>query len=114
MHRRSWDNGRKSWKVFGQKQAPEKVTVSDLFYLRSMDQGAANVAYLLAQYLLRGLLVVARELPFIDMGKLVKLNICMKIGDDWAYVASGLERQQVAAAGSLEAAEDALVVDEGA
>ncbi|GKF60390.1 hypothetical protein Tco_0177176, partial [Tanacetum coccineum] len=34
-------------------QAPEKLTATDLFYLRSMDRGAANVPYLLAQYLFR-------------------------------------------------------------
>ncbi|GKA36654.1 hypothetical protein Tco_0723219 [Tanacetum coccineum] len=34
-------------------QAPEKVTSVDLFYLRSMDRGTANVPYLLAQYLFR-------------------------------------------------------------
>ncbi|GKE69782.1 hypothetical protein Tco_1527854, partial [Tanacetum coccineum] len=62
---------------------------------------------------LRGLLVVARELPLIDMGELVKLNICMEIGDDWAWVAPGPERQQVAVAGALEAAKDAHAVDEG-
>ncbi|GKF73213.1 hypothetical protein Tco_0219545 [Tanacetum coccineum] len=91
-----------------------------------MDRGAANVPYLLAQYLfrhaegrksgarlskgyfighlaqhfglvsddgLRGLSVVSRELSLIDMGELVKLNICMDLGDDWAWVASGPERQ---------------------
>ncbi|GKD50781.1 hypothetical protein Tco_1279757 [Tanacetum coccineum] len=63
---------------------------------------------------LRGLSVVARELPLIDMGELVKLNICIEIRNDWAWVAPGPERQQVAAAGTPEAAEDALVVDEGA
>nr|GEU91712.1 hypothetical protein [Tanacetum cinerariifolium] len=82
--------------------APEKVTATDLFYLRSIDQGAAHVTYLLAKYLfryaegeggksgarlsgchfirrlahhlglvsddgLRGLSVVAYELPLIDM-----------------------------------------------
>ncbi|GKE39975.1 hypothetical protein Tco_1463380 [Tanacetum coccineum] len=62
---------------------------------------------------LRGLSVVARELPLIDMGELVKLNICMEIGDDWAWVALGPERQQVAAAGAPGAAEDVPVVDEG-
>ncbi|GKG55495.1 hypothetical protein Tco_0572135, partial [Tanacetum coccineum] len=36
---------------------------------------------------LRGLSVVTRELPLIDIGELVKLNICMEIGDDWAWVA---------------------------
>nr|GEY22503.1 hypothetical protein [Tanacetum cinerariifolium] len=92
-------------------QAPEKVTATDLFYLRSMHRGIANVPYLLAQYLfrhaegrksgarlsgghfighlahhfglvsddgLRGLSIMTRELPLINMGELVKLNICMK------------------------------------
>ncbi|GKA64788.1 hypothetical protein Tco_0764495 [Tanacetum coccineum] len=33
--------------------APKKVTATDLFYLRIMDQGVANVLYLLVQYLFR-------------------------------------------------------------
>ncbi|GJU46016.1 hypothetical protein Tco_1203282, partial [Tanacetum coccineum] len=37
----------------GRGQAHKKVTGIDLFYLRSMDQGTANVPYLLAQYLFR-------------------------------------------------------------
>ncbi|GJT51789.1 hypothetical protein Tco_0862078, partial [Tanacetum coccineum] len=32
-------------------QAPEKVTVNDLFYLRGMDIGSVNIPYLLAMYL---------------------------------------------------------------
>ncbi|GKG48935.1 hypothetical protein Tco_0513082, partial [Tanacetum coccineum] len=39
-----------------------------------------------------GLSVVSRELPLIDMGELVKLNIFMDLGDDWAWVAPGPER----------------------
>ncbi|GJX49656.1 hypothetical protein Tco_0276501 [Tanacetum coccineum] len=62
---------------------------------------------------LRGLSVVARELPLIKIGKLVKLNIYMEKGDDWAWVAPGLERQQDAATSAPKAAEDALAVDEG-
>ncbi|GKD64057.1 hypothetical protein Tco_1306165 [Tanacetum coccineum] len=62
---------------------------------------------------MRGLSVVARELPLIDMGELVKLNICMEIGDDWAWVAPGPERQPNAAAGAPRAAKDAPAVDEG-
>ncbi|GKC48501.1 hypothetical protein Tco_1071246 [Tanacetum coccineum] len=62
---------------------------------------------------LRGLFVVARELPLIDMGELVKLNIYMEIEDDWAWVALGPKRQQVAVVGAPEAAEDAPVVVEG-
>ncbi|GJY30458.1 hypothetical protein Tco_0413953 [Tanacetum coccineum] len=42
-----------SYSIFGRGQAPEKVTATDLLYLRSMDRGAANVPYLLAQYLFR-------------------------------------------------------------
>ncbi|GKF07739.1 hypothetical protein Tco_0041963 [Tanacetum coccineum] len=62
---------------------------------------------------LKGLSIVACELPLIDMGELVKLNICIEIGDDWAWVAPGPERQQVAAAGTPGAAEDVSTVDEG-
>nr|GEV68716.1 reverse transcriptase domain-containing protein [Tanacetum cinerariifolium] len=36
---------------------------------------------------LRGLSVVTHELPLIDMGELVKLNMHIEIGDDWAWVA---------------------------
>ncbi|GJU72122.1 hypothetical protein Tco_1263527 [Tanacetum coccineum] len=136
-----------SYNISGRGQTLEKVTATDRFYLRSMDQGAANVPYLLVQYLfrhakgrksgarlseeyfigrlahhfglvsddgLRRLSVVTREIPLIDMGELVKLNICREIGDDWARVALGLERQQVVSAGAAEAAEDAPTVDEGA
>ncbi|GKG55481.1 hypothetical protein Tco_0572121, partial [Tanacetum coccineum] len=42
-----------------------------------------------------------------------KLNICRKIGDDWACVALRPERQQVAVAGALEAAVDAPAIDKG-
>ncbi|GJR26205.1 hypothetical protein Tco_1102437 [Tanacetum coccineum] len=37
--------------IVGRSQAPEKVTVSDLFYLRGMDVGSVNVPYLLSKYL---------------------------------------------------------------
>ncbi|GJW71184.1 hypothetical protein Tco_0128101 [Tanacetum coccineum] len=136
-----------SYNISGRGHAPEKVNATDLFYLRSIDRGAANVPYLLAQYWfrhaegrksgarlsgghfirriphhfglvsddeLRGLFVVTREIPLIDMGELVKLNIYMEIGDDWAWVAPGLERQPDAMVGAPGAAEDAPAVDEGA
>ncbi|GJW30316.1 hypothetical protein Tco_0047191 [Tanacetum coccineum] len=38
--------------IVGRSQALEKVTVSDLFYLRGMDVGSVNVPYLLAWYLI--------------------------------------------------------------
>ncbi|GKF30104.1 hypothetical protein Tco_0096446 [Tanacetum coccineum] len=42
-----------SYNIFGRGQTPKKVTTTDLFYLRSMDRGVADVLYLLAQYLFR-------------------------------------------------------------
>ncbi|GKD69731.1 hypothetical protein Tco_1323821 [Tanacetum coccineum] len=42
-----------SCSISGRGQALEKVTGVDLFYLRNMDRGTANVPYLLAQYLFR-------------------------------------------------------------
>ncbi|GKA82471.1 hypothetical protein Tco_0789219, partial [Tanacetum coccineum] len=63
---------------------------------------------------LRGLSVVASELPLIDLHELGRLNICSRFGDTWAWVAPGPERQQAAAAGAPGAAEDAPAADEGA
>ncbi|GJZ03114.1 hypothetical protein Tco_0521075 [Tanacetum coccineum] len=132
--------------IAGRSQAPEKVTVTDLFYLRGLDVGSVNIPYLLARYLRRfaagrksgahisggqfvarlaehfglltaeilgGLTVIAPELPIIDMGELVRLQICMEVDDTWAWVAMGPERQPDAAAGALAVAEDAPAVDEG-
>ncbi|GKD15369.1 hypothetical protein Tco_1199776, partial [Tanacetum coccineum] len=125
-------------------QAPKKVTGVDLFYLRSMDRGTANVPHLLVQYLFRhdegrkseamlsgghfigrlamhfglvsdeGLQVVIRELLLIDLHELGRLNIYSRNGDTWAWVAQGPERQQVAAAGAHEADEAGPATDEGA
>ncbi|GKA78048.1 hypothetical protein Tco_0784585, partial [Tanacetum coccineum] len=39
--------------IAGRSQALEKVTVTDLFYLRGQDVGSVNIPYLLAQYLRR-------------------------------------------------------------
>ncbi|GJY21767.1 hypothetical protein Tco_0394333 [Tanacetum coccineum] len=87
-----------SYNISGRGQAPEKVTATDLFYLRSMDREATNIPYLcLAHHFglvsndrLRGLSVVAHELPLIEM-----------------------EKQQVVAAGAPGAVEGAPAVDEG-
>nr|GEU83273.1 hypothetical protein [Tanacetum cinerariifolium] len=45
-----------------------------------------------------GLIVVVRELKIIDMDDVVRLRICERLGDTWAWVAPGLERQHVAIA----------------
>ncbi|GJX86493.1 retrovirus-related pol polyprotein from transposon TNT 1-94 [Tanacetum coccineum] len=63
---------------------------------------------------LRGLSVVVSELLVINLHELARFNIYSRFGDTWAWVASGPERQQAAAAGAPGAAEDALAADEGA
>ncbi|GKC53682.1 hypothetical protein Tco_1076427 [Tanacetum coccineum] len=69
---------------------------------------------LLTEEKLQGLTVIVRDLPVIDMAELVRLQICIYLDDTWAWVAPGPERQPDAATGAPEAAEDALVADEGA
>ncbi|GKE56696.1 hypothetical protein Tco_1495881, partial [Tanacetum coccineum] len=73
-----------SCSISGRGQAPKKVNDIDLFYLRSIDQGTANVPYLLAQYLFR-------HAEGRKSGS--RLNICVRLGDTWAWVAPGPERQ---------------------
>nr|GEW29630.1 hypothetical protein [Tanacetum cinerariifolium] len=63
---------------------------------------------------LMGLIVITCEPLMIDIDELVKLNICVRVGDTLAWVALRPGRQQVAAAGALEVTEDAPVFDEGA
>ncbi|GKC59698.1 hypothetical protein Tco_1087296 [Tanacetum coccineum] len=77
-----------SCSVAGRSQAPEKVTVTDLFYLRRIDVSSVNVPYLLARSML----------TFFDI---------------WAWVALGPERQPDAAVGALRVAQDAPAVDKG-
>ncbi|GKC61900.1 hypothetical protein Tco_1089498 [Tanacetum coccineum] len=104
--------------ISGRGQVPKKVTATDLFYMRSMEQGTANVLYLAAYFGLVsdvgliGLTVIAREPPMIDIIELVKLNICVRLDETWAWVAPGPEGQPVDVTGSLEVAEGAPNVDE--
>ncbi|GKB23429.1 hypothetical protein Tco_0862830 [Tanacetum coccineum] len=132
--------------IAGRSQAPEKVIMTDLFYLRGMDIGSVNVPYLLARYLrmfaagrksgahisrgqfvarlvdhfglltteiLGGLTVIAPELSMIDMAELVRLQICVKIDDTWAWVALGPKRQPDAATGAPAKVDDVSIVDKG-
>nr|GEX37783.1 hypothetical protein [Tanacetum cinerariifolium] len=62
----------------------------------------------------RGLQVVTRELPLIDLHKLERLNICSRHNDTWAWVAQGPERQQAATAGAPTATEGAPAAGDGA
>ncbi|GJY45005.1 hypothetical protein Tco_0433218, partial [Tanacetum coccineum] len=60
-----------------------------------------------------GLTIIGLELPIIDMAELVRLQICMQFDDTWDWVAMGLERQPIVAAGAPAVAEDAPAIDEG-
>nr|GEU81026.1 hypothetical protein [Tanacetum cinerariifolium] len=96
----------------GRSQAPEKVIVTDLFYLRgwTLDRSKSLIYWL---EILQGLTVVASALPVIDMAELVRLQICVEIDDTWALVAMGPERQHDAAAGTPGVAQDAPAIYEG-
>ncbi|GJU89946.1 hypothetical protein Tco_1302369 [Tanacetum coccineum] len=61
---------------------------------------------------LRGLQVVTRELPLIDLHELGRINIYTRYGDTWAWVAQGPERQQAAATGAHEANKAGLAAEE--
>ncbi|GKG08007.1 hypothetical protein Tco_0333839, partial [Tanacetum coccineum] len=68
---------------------------------------------LLTAEILGGLTIIALELPIIDMGELVRLQICMEVDDIWAWLAIGPKRQPDAAAGAPAVSEDAPAADEG-
>ncbi|GKA84437.1 hypothetical protein Tco_0806032 [Tanacetum coccineum] len=109
-----------SYSISGRGQTPEKVTSTDLFYLRSMDQGTANVPYLLAQYLFRhadgrkskvtmyGGHFIGRRAEHFG---LVSEEGLMGL---YAWVAPEPKTLQVAVAGAPEVIEGAPDVDEGA
>ncbi|GJX91964.1 retrovirus-related pol polyprotein from transposon TNT 1-94, partial [Tanacetum coccineum] len=82
-----------AYSIAGRSQAPEKVTVTDLFYLRGMDVDLVNVPYLLARYL-----------RLFAAGRKSGVHIS---------VAMGPERQPDAAACAPVVAQDAPVIDEG-
>ncbi|GJS48033.1 hypothetical protein Tco_0598154 [Tanacetum coccineum] len=88
--------------IAGRSQAPEKVTTTDLFYLRGMGVGSVNVPYLLARYL-RLFTLGRKQGVMISGGQFVT-----------RLVAPRPERQPNAIVGALEAVEDAPIADEGA
>ncbi|GJW58698.1 hypothetical protein Tco_0105429 [Tanacetum coccineum] len=95
--------------IAGRSQAPEKVTVIDLFYLRGMDVGSVNVPYLLVRYL-RLFTAGRKSGAHISGGQFVA---SVELDDTWAWVAMGPERQPDAAAGALANVKDAPIIDEG-
>ncbi|GJT04903.1 hypothetical protein Tco_0839365 [Tanacetum coccineum] len=112
--------------IAGRSQAPEKVTVTDLFYLRGIDVGSVNVPYLLVRYLrlfaagrksgahIYGGQFVARLAGHFGiltteiLGGLTVITLELQ-----AWVAMGPERQPDAVAGAPAKVEDAPIVDEG-
>ncbi|GJT46066.1 hypothetical protein Tco_0954781 [Tanacetum coccineum] len=90
-----------SYNIYGKGQTPEKYLFRHAKGRMSnarlsgghFDGRLAHHFGLVSDDGLRGLTVVACELPLIDMGELIKLNICKEIGDDWDWVASRPERQ---------------------
>ncbi|GJW75563.1 hypothetical protein Tco_0134933 [Tanacetum coccineum] len=110
--------------IVGKSQALEKVTMTDLFYLRGMDVDSVNVPYLLARYL--RLFVAGRKSGVHISGGQFVTRLAEHFGlltaeilgrltfdDTWAWEAMGPERQPIAAAGAPVVAEDALIIDEG-
>ncbi|GJW48647.1 hypothetical protein Tco_0080293 [Tanacetum coccineum] len=105
--------------IAGRSQAHEKVTVTDLFYLRGMDVGAVNVPCLMARYF-RLFAAGRKNGAHISGGQFVArlaehfgLLTAEILGGLTAWVAMRPERQPDAAAGALDDAEDAPIVDEG-
>ncbi|GKE54216.1 hypothetical protein Tco_1489372 [Tanacetum coccineum] len=100
------------------EMVPKKVTTTDLFYLRSIDEGTSiTVPYLLAYYLFRHTEGRKREARMSSshfvgcLAEHFRLQIFERLGDTWAWVAPGPERQQVAAAGAAQA--DQEIPEEG-
>ncbi|GJZ16692.1 hypothetical protein Tco_0552815 [Tanacetum coccineum] len=85
--------------IIGRSQAPKKVTVTSLFYLRGMDVGSVNVPYLLARYL-RLFASGGKQGALISGGQ----YICAEFGDTWAWVPAGPTRQEGDAGGVVKEA----------
>ncbi|GJY60645.1 retrovirus-related pol polyprotein from transposon opus [Tanacetum coccineum] len=115
-----------AYSIAGRSQAPEKVTVMDLFYSRGMDVGSVNVPYLLVRYL-RLFATGRKSEAHISRGQFVArladhfglltteiLGGLTVIAPELpAWVAMGPERHLDAAAGAPADAEDAPIIDEG-
>ncbi|GKB01626.1 hypothetical protein Tco_0829670 [Tanacetum coccineum] len=85
--------------IAGRGQAPEKVTTTDLYYLRSMDEGTINVLYLLAHdYGAEPLGIDYGGPQAVNMDDLIRLRIYKRLLGIPTWVALGPERQQDKAA----------------
>ncbi|GJX24600.1 hypothetical protein Tco_0230896 [Tanacetum coccineum] len=83
-----------SHSIADRSQAPKKVTVTDLFYLRGLDVGSVNIPYLLARYL-RRLAAGRKSGAHISGGKFVArlAEHFGEVDDTWAWVAMVPERE---------------------
>ncbi|GJR72999.1 hypothetical protein Tco_0085364 [Tanacetum coccineum] len=91
--------------IAGRSQAPKKVTVTDLFYLRGLDVGSVNIPYLLARYL-RRFAAGRKSGDLISVGQFIYVELI----DTWAWVPAGPARQEGDAGG---VSEEALRAPEG-
>ncbi|GJW00775.1 hypothetical protein Tco_1556026 [Tanacetum coccineum] len=106
-------------------QAPEKVTVTDLFYLRGMDVGSINVPYLLARYLrlfaaerksgahISGGQFVARLANHFRLLTIEILGRLTIIAPELSVIDMAKMRQPDATAGAPAEVDDVPVVNEG-
>ncbi|GJX18398.1 hypothetical protein Tco_0221075 [Tanacetum coccineum] len=100
-----------AYSIAGRSQAPKKVTVTDLFYLKRLDVGSVNIPYLLARYL-RRFAAGRKSGAHISEGQFVT-RFAEHFGILTAWVAMGPERQLDDVVGAPVVAEDAPAVDEG-
>ncbi|GJS19215.1 hypothetical protein Tco_0447847 [Tanacetum coccineum] len=108
-----------AYSIAGRSQAPEKVTMIDLYHLRGIDVDSVNVPYLLARYL-RLFAAGRKSGAHISGGQFVArlaehfgLLTAEILGGLTAWVAMGPERQPDVADGAPAVAKDAPAVDEG-
>ncbi|GKB74505.1 hypothetical protein Tco_0935917 [Tanacetum coccineum] len=109
--------------IAGRSQAPKKVIMTDLFYLRGMDIGSVNIPYLLARYLrlfdsrskhgamISGGQFVACLAEYFGLLTKERLQGLTMIVRDLPVIDM---TELGAAAGAPKAVKDALIVDEGA
>ncbi|GJU96169.1 hypothetical protein Tco_1320925 [Tanacetum coccineum] len=111
--------------IAGRSQALEKMTVTDLFYLRRLDVGSVNIHYLLVRYL-RRLATGRKSRDHISGGQFVA-RLAEHFGLLTAEILGGLTvithelliidmtelRQPDVTVGALVVAEDAPAADEG-
>ncbi|GJU52272.1 hypothetical protein Tco_1225986 [Tanacetum coccineum] len=61
--------------IFGKGQAPKKVTTTDIFFLRSIDEGTMVIT----EQSLQNLTVEVRHISTIDPDELIRLRICERL-----------------------------------